>query len=176
MDWRQNMSQLCLKRLSYGHWHLNEIFQFVFWLQRRIPLESTIKRSFRSSESQSWLCLIIACLAIFRKKYVIFQFWTGKAIKQQSASDNLQKSRSGVQTPLCAPCLEPLTLHIFHITRVVHIWMTFSLKTIMLAMMLLQSVVAATTMYSVLLFSSGSINQRAENTKETEQTVERSRF
>ena len=43
-------------------------------------------------------------------------------------------------------------------------------------MKLLQSVVAATTMYSVLLFSSGSINQREENTKETEQTVERSRF
>ena len=97
------MSQLCLKRLSYGHWHLNEKFQYVFWLQRRIPLESTIKCSFRTSESQSWLCLIIACLAIFWKKYVIFQFWTGKAIKQQSASDNLQKSRSGVQTPLCAP-------------------------------------------------------------------------
>ena len=170
------MSQLCLKRLSYGHWHLNEKFQYVFWLQRRIPLESTIKRSFRSSESQSWLCLIIACLAIFRKKYVIFQFWTGKAIKQQSASDNLQKSRSGVQTPLCAPCLEtphpPYLLH--HQSH--PLWLTFSLKKIMLAMMLLQSVVAATTMYSVLLFSSGSINQREENTKETEQTVERSRF
>ena len=122
------MSPLCLKRLSYGHWHLNENFQYVFWLQRRIPLESTIKRSFLSSESQSWLCLIIACLAIFRKKYVIFQFWTGKAIKQQSASDNLQKSRSGVQTPLCAPCLETPTLHIFYITRVIHIWLTFSLK------------------------------------------------
>ena len=122
------MSQLCLKRLSYGHWHLNENFQYVFWLQRRIPLESTIKRSFRSSESQSWLCLIIACLAIFRKKYVIFQFWTGKAIKQQSASDNLQKSRSGVQTPLCAPCLEtphpPYLLH--HQSH--PLWLTFSLK------------------------------------------------
>ena len=122
------MSQLCLKRLSYGHWHLNEKFQYVFWLQRRIPLESTIKRSFRSSESQSWLCLIIACLAIFRKKYVIFQFWTGKAIKQQSASDNLQKSRSGVQTPLCAPCLEtPHPPYLLHHQSHPH-WLTFSLK------------------------------------------------
>ena len=124
MNLRQNMSQLCLKRLSYGHWHLNEKFQYVFWLQRRIPLESTIKciHVIRTIESQSWLCLIIACLAIFRKKYVIFQFWTGKAIKQQSASDNLQKSRSGVQTPLCAPCLETPTFHIFYITTVIHIW------------------------------------------------------
>ena len=124
------MSQPCLKRLSYGHWHFNGKFQYVFWLQRRIPFESTIKCSFRHSYLYPVLIMLDYCLlGNIPEEICDFPILNWESNKAAVGVWQLaEKQVWGPDTALRPPCLETPTLHIFYITRVIHIWLKFPLK------------------------------------------------
>ena len=107
-------------------WSLTFEWNILIWflLQRRTPLESTIKCSFRPFDWVPVLIMLDYCLlGNIPEEICDFPILNWESNKAAVGVWQLaEKQVWGPDTALRPPCLETPTLHIFYITTVIHIW------------------------------------------------------